>query len=41
MYDTSPMGIIYGPYGAVGFVGERSNLSWVTALLQWLGLKPV
>jgi len=40
MYDTSPMGIVYGPYGAVGFVGGQSNSSWVTTLLAWLGLKP-
>jgi len=39
-YDTSPMGIVYGPYGAVGFVGEQSDLSWITVLLAWLGLKP-
>jgi hypothetical protein len=40
MYDTSPMGIVYGPYGAVGFVGGQSNSSWITVLLAWLGLKP-
>ena len=39
-YDTSPMGIVYGPYGAVGFVGKQGNSSWITVLLAWLGLKP-
>jgi hypothetical protein len=40
-YDTSPMGIVYGPYGAVGYVGKPSNSNWIAVLLAWLGLKPV
>lgn len=41
-YETSsPLGIVHGPYGATGFVGEQSNLSWITVLFEWLGLKPV
>jgi hypothetical protein len=41
-YETSSaLGIVYGPYGATGYVGERSNLSWITVLFEWLGLKPV
>jgi hypothetical protein len=41
-YETSsPLGIVYGPYGATGYVGERRNLSWITVLFEWLGLKPV
>jgi hypothetical protein len=39
-YDTSSLGIVYGPYGATGYVGEQGNLSWITVLFQWLGLKP-
>ena len=40
MYDTSsPMGIGYGLYGAIGYAGEQCNSSWIAVLFGWLGLK--
>jgi hypothetical protein len=37
---TTPMGLVYGPYGGIGYVGEPSDLSWITVLLRWLGIRP-
>ena len=37
---ATPMGLVYGPYGAVGYVGEPSDLSWIKILLKWLGIRP-
>jgi len=39
-YDTTPMGIVFGPYGYIGFVGGPSDLSWIKILLRWLGIRP-
>ena len=37
---ATPMGLVYGPYGAVGYVGEPSDSSWIAILLKWLGIRP-
>ena len=37
---ATPMGLVYGPYGGVGYVGEPSDLSWIAVLLRWLGIRP-
>ena len=39
-YETAPLGIVFGPYGHVGYVGEPSDLSWIAVLFKWLGIRP-
>ena len=39
-YDMTPMGIVFGPYGHIGYVGEPSDPSWISILLRWLGIRP-
>ena len=36
---ATPLGIVFGPYGGIGYVGGPHDPSWIKVLLRWLGLK--
>ena len=36
---ATPLGIVFGPYGGIGYVGGPHDPSWIKVLLRLLGLK--